>query len=162
MSRDPADAIDMPPKRTREMTALSPERARAVLAAVEDDPLCAYWTLMLTTGLREGQLLARRWRDVDLDAERLAVTGSSVRLTKRAGDLRGPADIQPMRGEPKTHRSRRPVELPSLAVDALHRHSEATKVVTVDGRVFTTPGGRVLVVPTVYKQWHRLLVRAGV
>lgn len=71
------------------MTALTPEQARAVLAAVESDPLRALWTLMLTTGLRQGELLALRWQDVDLDAGRLAVTANSVRLTKRARPARG-------------------------------------------------------------------------
>jgi integrase len=162
LATNPADAIDLPPKRTREMTALDSDQARAVLDSIADDPLCALWALMLVAGLRQGELLALRWRDVDLDAGRLAVTGSSVRLTKRARDLLGVTDSEPLRGEPKTRRSRRVVELPSLAVDALRRHRDAAKVVTVDGRVFTTPDGRVLRVPTVYNRWHGVLERAGV
>jgi integrase len=71
------------------MKALTPEQARAVLAAVESDPLRALWTLTLTTGLRQGELLALRWQDVDLDAGRHADTPNTVRLTKRAHPARG-------------------------------------------------------------------------
>ncbi len=159
---NPADGVDLPQLRRREMTALTPEQARAVLAAVESDPLRALWTLMLTTGLRQGELLALRWQDVDLDAGRLAVTANSVRLTKRARDLLGVTNAEPLRGEPKTQRSRRVVELPSLAVEALRRHRADSTVVSLDGRVFARPDGRTLAVPRVYTRWHKLLERAGV
>ena len=67
--------------------------------------------LALTTGMRRGELLALRWRDVDLDGGSLQVTGSLVR---EAG--------QPLQvGPPKTARSRRRVELGAVAVDALRR-----------------------------------------
>jgi integrase len=159
---NPADGVDLPQRATREMHALTPDQARTVLAAVESDPLRALWTLMLTTGLRQGELLALRWRDIDLTAGRLAVTANSVRVTKRARDLLAMRSSEPIRGEPKTQRSRRVVELPSLAVDALRRHREDATVVSLDGRVFARPDGRTLAVQTVYARWHRLLERAGV
>lgn len=159
---NPADGVDLPQLRRREVTALTPDQARAVLAAIETDPLRALWTLMLTTGLRQGELLALRWRDVDLDAGRLTVTANSVRLTKRARDLLGVTNAEPLRGEPKTQRSRRVVELPSLAVEALRRHRTDSTVVSLDGRVFARPDGRTLAVPRVYTRWHKLLERAGV
>jgi integrase len=159
---NPADGIDLPQRAPREMHALTPDQARAVLIAVESDPLRALWTLMLTTGLRQGELLALRWSDVDLSAARLAVTANSVRVTKRARALLKLTSPEPLRGEPKTQRSRRVVELPSLAVDALRRHREDATVVSLDGRVFARPDGRTLAVQTVYARWHRLLTRAGV
>jgi integrase len=144
------------------MSALSPAEARAVLAAVAADPLRALWTLMLTTGLRQGELLALRWQDVDLVAGRLAVTGTSVRLTRRTRELLGVTTAEPLRGEPKTARSRRVVELESLAVEALREHRRDAAVITLEGRVFTRPDGRTLAVQTVYDSWHRLLQRARV
>jgi integrase len=68
---------------------------------------------------------------------------------------------EPIRGEPKTHRGRRVVEMPSLAVDALRRHRAESTVIAPDGRVFSRPEGRNLGVQTVYARWHRLLERAG-
>jgi integrase len=66
----------------------------------------------LTTGLRQGELLALRWADVDLEGRRLAVRGS---LHRPAG---GGWTVE----EPKTTRSRRPVVLAPLAVRALVAH----------------------------------------
>src|SRR5207245_8161969 len=64
-----------------------------------------------STGLRQGELLALRWRDVDLDAETLAVR-ATLQHTPDGWDF----------AEPKTGRSRRQVELTKGAVDALRRH----------------------------------------
>ena len=54
------------------------------------------------------------------------------------------------------------MELPSLAVASLRRYRADAKVVSLDGRVFARADGRTLSVPTLYRQWHRLLKRAGV
>lgn len=159
---NPADGVDLPQRRPREMHALTPDQARAVLGAARDDELEALWVLMLTTGLRQGELLALRWSDVDLAGGHLAVTANSVRVTRRARGLLGLTSPEPLRGEPKTQRSRRVVELGPLAVDAMRRHREASTVVSLDGRVFARPDGRTLAVQTVYARWHRLLGRAGV
>ncbi len=162
LAANPADGVDLPQRQPREMAALTPEQARAVLAAAQEDDLAALWTLMLTAGLRQGELLALRWRDIDLDAGRLAVVASSVRITKRARELLGVTSAEPLRGDPKTARGRRVVELSGVAAEALHRHRRAATMVSVDGRVFTRPDGRVLSVKTVWARWRRLLERAGV
>jgi integrase len=144
------------------MSALTAAQARAVLAVATEDELAALWTAMLTTGLRQGELLALRWRDVDLDAGRLAVVANSVRVTKRTRALLGLTTAEPLRGDPKTARGRRVVELPAIAVEALRRHRQAASVISVGGHVFTRPDGRILSVPTVWSRWRRLLERAGV
>ena len=56
---------------------------------MRDDELGAFWSLMLLTGMRQGEILALRWRDVDLDAGRLSVMANSVRLSKRTRGLLG-------------------------------------------------------------------------
>jgi integrase len=56
--------------------------------------------------------LALRWQDLDLDARRLYIH-RTLRRQHRAGVVFGP---------PKTNRSRRPVVLSELAVEALRRH----------------------------------------
>lgn len=162
LASNPADAVDLPQRGQREMNALSPEQARAVLEAAAEDPLAALWIVMLTTGLRQGELRALRWRDVDLDAGRLAVTANAVKVTKRVRGVLGLTSSEPFRGEPKTARSRRVVELPALAVEALRRHREHTSVVNIGGLIFTRADGRTIPVQTVYRQWHRLCERAGV
>src|SRR5487761_1849780 len=57
-----------PPRLPRkEAQALTPAQASAVLAAAVGDPLEALFVLAIKTGLRRGELLGLRWRDVDLE-----------------------------------------------------------------------------------------------
>ena len=94
-------------------TVLGPEEARRLLEAARGDRLEALVVLALTTGMRQGELLALRWRDVDLDGGTVRVTGTLVRLD---GEYR----IQ----EPKTASSRRAVKLGELASAALRAHRQ--------------------------------------
>jgi integrase len=127
------------------MVALSPEQARHVLALAEDDPLEALWRLAITCGLRQGELLALRWSDVDLDRGTLSVVAT----------LEQWRDGVPVIAEPKTARSRRQVELGEAAVEALRRHRQRNPGI---GFVFTRPDGRPLSRPMVGGAWrsHRL------
>lgn len=63
------------------------------------------------TGMRRGEILGLHWSDVDLDAARLRVVTSLVRL-----------DDGPGFAPPKTARGRRPVALPPFVVMALRHH----------------------------------------
>ena len=71
------------------------------------------WRLLAATGMRRGEALALRWRDVDLDAGRLAVR-RSVGVVKAKG-----AGERLVEGPTKTGRSR-VVDLDCLA-DVRHR-----------------------------------------
>lgn len=55
---NPCDGADLPQLHRREMTALTPDQARAVLAAAETDPLRAYWVLCSPRGCGR----ANSWR----------------------------------------------------------------------------------------------------
>src|SRR5919112_5420663 len=55
--------------------------------AAQDPDLAMGWRLLAATGMRRGEALALRWRDVDLDAGRLAVRRSvGVGKAKGAGE----------------------------------------------------------------------------
>lgn len=144
-----AHLVDAPRVAAREMAALSADEARQVLAAAKRDDLEALWWLALTAGLRQGELLALKWTDVDLDRGSLRVVSSLIRLVGQ----------EPQLGEPKSRRSRRLVELAAGALEALRRHRAASSSI---GFVFTREDGRPLSVTTTWKRWRRLLTAAGV
>lgn len=109
--RNVADLVD-PPRMTRhEMTTLSPEQARSLLGAAGGNRLDALYVLALTTGMREGELLGLKWRNIDFDGSALEVRGSLQRV--KAGLVVA---------EPKTAKSRRRVDLTSAALTALRQH----------------------------------------
>jgi integrase len=115
LPRNPAQGVSV--KRIgdgEEIPHLAPQQAKALLAAAREERLWALYVLAVHTGLRQGELLALRWADVDLAAGKL-----SVRRTLSA------AKDGPRFTSPKTRKSRRSVGLTGAAVDALVRHRAA-------------------------------------
>lgn len=111
IGRNVVDLVSAPRVPRSDMQALSPEQARTLLDAASGNRLEALYVVALTTGMRQGELLALRWRDVDLDGRSI-----SVRKTlQRTADGHALAD-------PKTSHSRRNVRLAETAVQALQRH----------------------------------------
>ncbi len=131
IARNPADAVDPPRPQRREIESLDVAETARLLEASKDSPLALLVLLAFTTGLRRGELLALRWKDVDLTDSRLAVR-QAIEQTK-AGGLRFK--------EPKTQRGRRVVTLPAVAVDALRRHkAEQAKERLILGAAYRDQG----------------------
>jgi integrase len=111
LARNPADAVEPPRPIRTEMRALDePQIARLLEASRPNRLLNLAILLATTTGLRRGELLALRWRDIDLDAASLSVRQS---LEETRANLTFK--------EPKTEKGRRTVALPELAIEALRR-----------------------------------------
>lgn len=111
VQRNVADLVS-PPRATRpEMKVLAPEHVRQLLDAAEGERLEALYILAVANGLRQGELLALRWRDLDLTAGLLQVR-ATLTHDKEGFQLT----------EPKTHGSRRQVALSQLAITALQGH----------------------------------------
>ena len=69
--------VDAPRVAHREMQTLSPDQVRTFLSASSGDRFEALYVLAITTGMRQGELLALRWSDVDVDTGHLRVSGDS-------------------------------------------------------------------------------------
>jgi integrase len=137
ISRNVADSVKAPRKIQRLAPATSPDEARAILAAFAGHRLEPLVTVAIGTGLRLGELLGLRWRDID--GHRLRVTGS-VRPVPREGTTGYKIERS---DEAKTKRSIRTLELPDFVVAVLELERRRQ---VVDGAiapyVFTTEGRR--------------------
>src|SRR5581483_11870829 len=80
--RNVCDAVDPPRVPRKEMTVFTQEQARTFIAAVSGNRLEALYIAAITTGMREGELLALRWRDVDLEA-------GTIRVHRSIGRVKG-------------------------------------------------------------------------
>ncbi len=109
--RNVAKGIRLPQGKKKEIQPLSPEQARALIETAHGDRLEALYVLAVATGLREGELLALRWEDVELEDAVLRVRRT---LTRTKGKI----DV----GPPKTKSSSRSVGLTARAVEALRGH----------------------------------------
>jgi integrase len=78
--RNVAHLAELPAWERKPSTSWTAAEARAFLDAASDDPLCPACVLLLLCGLRRGEVLGLRWRDVDEEDGELRVRG-------RTGDL---------------------------------------------------------------------------
>lgn len=69
------------------------------------------WTLAASTGMRRGELLGLRWRDVDLKAQRLSVRQTIISV-----------GYEVIRSDPKTAKGARTIDLDGHTVRALRAH----------------------------------------
>ncbi|MGH3085688.1 MAG: site-specific integrase [Rubrobacteraceae bacterium] len=139
--RNPVAGVKSPQVRREEIKPLSPEQARLFLqtAAEAGDRLEALYAVAIHLGLRQGELLALKWEDVDLEAGTLQVRRS----------LAGSSEGRPVFTTPKTAKSRRQVRLTIGATEALKHHrkrqlEERMRVAGLwrdHGLVFTTETG---------------------
>ena len=101
LAANPADRVALPRRDLRDdapatVQAWTAEEARRFLQQTRDDQHAALWAVALGTGMRRGELLGLRWRDVDLDDLLVTVTGA---LTEHRGQVQ--------RAATKTSRVRR-------------------------------------------------------
>jgi integrase len=75
ITRNPARGVKLPSSRSHKRKSWTSEEARQFLesARADSDPLYAAYVLVLTLGLRKGEVLGLGWDDVDLAAGELAV-----------------------------------------------------------------------------------------
>ena len=121
----------------------TPQQVRQFLGHVRLDRLYALYLLVVTAGLRRGEVIALRWEDVDLDAGLMLIRRSVVQV---GGDM--------FEGSPKTKHSKRVVPLDALTITALraHRRQQAQERLAAGsawrdevGRIFTREDGKGLV-----------------
>ena len=117
-----AGALSVMPKTTApaERQSLTPDQARALLAAAQGERLEALVVVGGSIGLRPGELLGLLWCDIDLDASppTLTVSGSMKRRPKQGGK-----GYELERGAVKRSKDgRRTVALPPRAVAGLKAH----------------------------------------
>ena len=115
----PCDATSPPKVERKEMIALSPAQANQYLKAFDGTDIGAAIIVAIGSGLRRGELVALRWRDVDLDAGTIRVERAAERVTIRTAKR---VRYETRYKEPKTKRSRRTVPLTRFAIERLRRH----------------------------------------
>ena len=130
VGENPVKRIEKPALATTDPDVhfLETEEVEALLRAVPDDPLGRVERVMYLaaamTGMRQGELFALRWRDVDWSARRIRVRRNFVR-----GEF----------GTPKSKRSSRSVPLASRVATELELLSQTSPYKRDDDLVFAHP-----------------------
>jgi integrase len=158
--RNVAQAVDIPQLVSEEVEVLSPEEARAFLAAAKGDRYEALYVVAVAVGLRRGELLGLKWTAVNLEAATLRV----ARQLQRMRDGSGLKFVAPKGGKGRT------IRLPARAVEVLkaHRARQAEQKLKFgplyrdDGLVFATEVGTPLEPSNIDRRsFKSLLKKAG-
>ena len=129
--RDVSDGLELRRLKKTSVKVFSVENQMKFLVVLVGEHLRAAFILALGTSVREGELLALRWQDVDLKAGiRIEQTVRSCRINFEKD---GRAKTQLIFGSPKTDAGRRSTPLPEgvlteLIVHKKYRHTFATRL----------------------------------
>lgn len=155
VGRNVAALAEPPPMRRKRQTVLSPEQVRTLIDGTRGTRLHAYWALAATTGLRQAEMLALTWDDID---------GAMVSVTRTLHW----ADGMAVRDRPKTETSVRDVPIPAVTVAALREHrrmqlEERARqgVLGSDGLVFVTVTGLPIRGSNLMPPFRRTLAELG-
>lgn len=106
-----------PPRRNHfEIQPLNQEHLQQFLVAVGGHPQETLFLLALATGMRRGELLGLKWRDIDFETGMLHVCRILSRVSSK---LPGKGFVE---AEPKTKKSRRSILIAVFACEALRKH----------------------------------------
>jgi integrase len=110
--RNAAASVKPPRPRSEEMQPLSRDQVQTFLDTVRGDRLEALYILAITAGLRQGELLALKWEDVDLEG-----ANPTLEVRRSLSETRGRRSFV----TPKSGRGRH-LRLSRRAVSALRAH----------------------------------------
>ena len=158
--RNVAGAVNVPRPRRREMQTLTAEQLQLLFEVTRDDRFGALWVLLGTAGLRLGEALGLKWSDIEFSRRTLLV---------RRAVQRQKGGVGLVFVEPKTARSRRTIQLSTLAADALKRHQErqtferktAAEAWHDHDLVFCTHAGNPLEIARIHDNFKPSLARTG-
>jgi integrase len=111
LTRNPASLVSPPKVTADEMAILTADQVKAVLSGMRTTTIFPQVVVLLSTGMRRGELMGLQWGDVDLEAGKLRVE-RAVEKTKAGLRLKSP----------KTRHGRRMISLPAAAVEVLKQH----------------------------------------
>ena len=110
LSRNPADVVKPPKVERREMACLDSNGIAALLEASRNTSLYMPILIAVSTGMRRGEIVALRWRNVELDNASIAVV-SSIEQTRE-----GTREKPPKNGRGRT------LALSAMLVEELRQH----------------------------------------
>lgn len=135
-ARNVAKLVDLPRVTRHEVRPFSEDQVRSFLAAIKGERLEGAYMLAVILGLRRGEILGLRWRDIDLDGRTLTVAQALTRVGgKRFGGI---SELRFV--EPKSASSRRTIPLPESVAAAL-RDNRTRHPGVAERLVFTTEIG---------------------
>lgn len=153
LKSNPAQYAEPPSRKRAKHEVLTPENVNAFLTHAKGDSLYALWCILALGGLRPQEAFALKWSDL---------AGDTLRIRQAMKQVEKGRYIL---ADTKTESSRRPVQLHSLAVEALRMHKirQAQEILKAGAKykrhdfIFSKRTGEPLDISRVRKRFHKLL-----
>jgi integrase len=157
--RNVAKVVEPPKVAKVTINTLSPEEVTRFLDAARETDYYVYFATLLYTGLRRGELLALRWRNLDLDNAAIKVVETAYKLGNGEYVIK----------EPKTANSRRAVTIPPSLVELFKVYRADQELLRIqlgisldiDDFVFIRPDGSPINPNAVTLAFRRIIKKAG-
>jgi len=159
VARNVADLVDPPRPVRLKMATLTPKEIGRFLDVAQETSYYVFFSTLLYTGLRRGELLALRWRNIDLDKASLYVVETAYKLGNGQYFIK----------ETKTPHSRRAVSLHPSLVALMSEYRSDQELLRIqlgvilndDDFVFIRPDGTPLNPNAVTLAFKRIICKAG-
>lgn len=126
ISRNVSEAATLPKKVKKEPRVLTTEEQQKFTEAFKGNRLEAAFTLDLFTGLRRGELLGLRWKDIDFKNKLIKVNQTLCRV-KNFDDTVIKTKTKLVFDTPKTEKGKRVIPLLDEVIEALKSHRTRQK-----------------------------------
>lgn len=113
LARNPVDKVDPPRPEVKRFQVWTLADSQRFLAVAKDHRFYVGFLLAITTGLRQGELLALRWADVDMDGARIFIRRTASHVGSHL-----------VYSDPKSRSGIRVVALPPEVIPALQAHQQ--------------------------------------
>jgi integrase len=134
LARNPADAVRPPKVERRQMRTLDADATIDLIEAARDTSLFGPILLGALCGLRRGEVVALRWRSVDLERGQLSIVASAEQTKAgvreketKSGKNRAVALPEMLINELRAHRGRQAQDLLKLGVRLTDDHHVVTR-----------------------------------
>ncbi len=165
--RNPTEATELPKMKRPKIKVFTVEQQLNFLSALDGERLRAAFILALGTGVREGELMALPWQNVNLQTGAIRIEQTVQRI--RVFDDNSPTKTKLIFSPPKTESGKRSIPLPASVLAELKAHKKrqlgeklAAGEIWIDtGLVFTNEIGGVIEPRNFLRKFYQLLEKAN-
>ncbi len=158
LARNVLTMVKSPRALSAERPVFAPEQATHLLEALRNHRFEVLVIMALVTGMREGELLALRWQDIDFQQGKLQVTRTVTYKAKYGFIIT----------EPKSAKGKRSIALPAFLLGLLKKHRIAHQEMRLkageqwkhEDLVFCTQQGNFLTDTFLRERYYRILEQA--